>query len=181
MKVRDQELQDDLKELRPDLKTAWIDWMREKMPRPISHVTLTYDEDPHHLKAEADFKRLVMLLNVRILGKKYKKFVVYSYFGFIRVTELQRNGKVHFHVLIDDWVDFGRLHELWQEWAGWAWIDPVTDPEKNYLYLAKYLVKFNVEPDVWFPKKEFRMDLLSGRKGKPDHHTQPAVGFTDWM
>jgi len=104
-------------------------------------LTLTFrDEKPNDV-AVAYFKRLVRELNKEVFGKRYTKIVKHSYFSYALGIEYQTRGVIHFHALVDRPVNFKKIHTLWNDWAGFAWIGNIRNQYDCVRYIAKYNLK----------------------------------------
>lgn len=115
-------------------------------------LTLTFrDEKPYDV-AIAYFKRLVRYLNKDVFGKQYTKIVKHSYFSYALGIEYQRRGVIHFHALVDRPVNFDKIHKLWNDWAGFAWIGNIRNQFDCVRYIAKYNLKGG-QNEVYIAKK----------------------------
>jgi hypothetical protein len=151
-----------------DLRRGWVDWILSRLPAPKCLVTLTFRDEVTKEKALWLWRLLVRRLNEDQLGKRYRKRVKHSYFGYVLVAEYQGRGVLHFHALIDSWIDYAKVHDLWNKWAGFAWIRPVRDTLGSARYVAKYVTKEG-EPIAWFPDRK----CVVGRNRESEE--QPAL------
>lgn len=144
-------------------RDVWVTWILENI-KPVSMVTLTYEDEVHPQQAKQNLMALIHVLNKSMLGENYRDKVKHSYFSYVFVKEYQRRGVLHWHGIVDNWVDYTLIHNWWPAECGWAWISPVThpsnwksrgDPIKAVRYLAKYLVKSTSEVEVWFAEKKW--------------------------
>jgi len=117
-------------------------------------VTLTYRWEIGYYKALAMFRALLNRLGKAEVGKKFSRAFGESYFGYVMGIEYQARGVIHFHMIVDNWIDYKLVHELWNAWAGFAWVEPVRSKESVCKYIAKYLIKNN---DVYqfVPKRSY--------------------------
>lgn len=139
---------------------------------PSSHITLTYDRKrwrgsgsgPSRRQVEIHWRQLVRRLNQWVGGKRYYRKWGHSYFGYVMGVELHRDGIFHAHAVVDNWIDFRLLHDWWNDRHGFAWIKQVDDdPMAALRYVIKYVVKEDLEPDIFFQKIERTVDVRSGR------------------
>jgi hypothetical protein len=73
--------------------------------------------------------------------------------------EYQKRDVVHFHVMVDQPVNFERIHTLWNSWAGFAHTDIIKDKNDVVNYVCKYIVKGG-EIYPFLAKKEFTPKVL---------------------
>ena len=74
--------------------------------------------------------------------------------SFVRATEFQRRGTLHYHALLAGVGEFNRLQamDLWTEITeGYARIEPPENAEAVRRYVCKYLLKANAELDFGGP------------------------------
>ena len=102
-----------------------------------------YDSDGtiNHDYAQAEYSRFQ-----NSLMKKFTR--MYEQTGhekwqlsIIRVTELQKNGNIHFHLLVDRFIPLKWMLSLWGQASNSVDIDKLRNPGKAYKYLMKYITK----------------------------------------
>jgi hypothetical protein len=124
------------------LQDEWINWVSKQ--RIWKHfVSMTYREEITQEAALAMWYRFIRLLNRRVFGDHYTRIVHHSYFSYVLGIERQTRGVLHFHVLIDRPIDYAFIHKVWNDWAGFSWIEQIK-PESNrdaIFYVSKYVVK----------------------------------------
>lgn len=118
--------------------------------------TGTFRRDPDKRitveRTEYLWRLLVRRLNEAAGGKNYQRKWGHSYFGYIFGMDVHKDGVFHCHAVIDNWVDFKMVHELWQRWAGWAGMDKTKDSVHDTKYVLKYVVKSDRSPTFFFQK-----------------------------
>jgi hypothetical protein len=147
-----------------ETKEAWVDWILERIPEPISFLTLTYEHEVHPQQARSNLEGLIRVLNEDALGKDYQEKVKHCYFSYVFVLEYQKRGVAHWHGIVDSWINYDLVHRWWPASCGFAWIEKVNHP-KNFRsggsvegairYLAKYLTKGTEDAEVWFSEKKW--------------------------
>lgn len=121
-------------------------------------LTLTYkDLDKDQLKCDNDFRWLVRILNKELFGKRYTRKVGHSYFSYFIATEYQKRGTLHFHVLIDQPVNYKLIHDFWNRYFGFAQTTKIRDVYSTAIYAIKYVLKENdyrmyVAPAIYKPE-----------------------------
>jgi hypothetical protein len=55
--------------------------------------------------------------------------------------EYQSRGSAHAHVIIDQYIDFRIARELWQDGAGWCWLQAIRNGPRAVGYAIKDAVK----------------------------------------
>jgi hypothetical protein len=139
-------------------KAAWIDWVADKRAWK-SMLTLTFDDKKHQYDvsttdAKNYWRMLVRQLNVGVFGEHYTKHCHHSYFSYVIGLEYQKRGVVHFHVLVDNYVNYELIHRLWGNAHGFVWISPVTDRAVVVEYVCKYIMKQgDANLDIYVSKK----------------------------
>lgn len=110
--------------------------------------TLTFrKEDIHPEAAEKVFRVWVAKLNRELFGNRWQKKPGDTCY-WVRATEYQKRGTIHFHVLISCpaknlehtavrtyWAD------LWRELAGFARIEVIRSQQQVNDYVTKYTAK----------------------------------------
>lgn len=104
-------------------------------------LTLTFKNDVPADVAIKKWRWLVRSLNEGVFGKHYTKIVKHSYFSYVLGIEYQSRNVIHFHVLIDQPINYARTHVLWNKLAGFAWTESITDRAKVVRYVTKYITK----------------------------------------
>jgi hypothetical protein len=126
-----------------NVRNEYIEWIKFYADWKL-FITLTFKYDYVSTEhAINNYRDLVRTLNEDILGRKYNKKIGHSYFTYILGIEFQQRGVIHFHVLIDDFVNLNLLHKYWNDRFGYAWVQKVelgTEPIVTE-YLTKYIVK----------------------------------------
>lgn len=128
------------KEIRKSLANDWASMIDQLADWKI-FATLTFEDDVYPDVAKRKLYRLIRRLNEDVFGKKYRRIVGHSYFSYVIGIEYQIREVVHFHMLIDQPINFRLAHKLWNSWAGFAWFDKVKSQEDATKYLSKYVVK----------------------------------------
>jgi hypothetical protein len=146
------------------IRKAWVEWVMRQMPKPKSMITLTYENDVHPDHAKENLQGLIRALNSSVLGENYQNVCKHSYFSYVAVMERQLRGVLHWHMVVDAWVDYVLIHRWWPLHCGFAWCAKVNDPENiksggtgegSIRYLAKYLTKDAGDLLVWFSEKQW--------------------------
>jgi len=135
------------------LRDEWIDYV-VNFADWKSMITLTFKYPISEIKAKAIWRALVVKLGVKYLGKNYRRRYGHSYFAYCIGMEYQARGVVHFHIVVDQWIDYKYLHEIWNEWAGFALIEKVKSQSGVSVYITKYVLK-DGQVDIFRPKKKF--------------------------
>ena len=140
------------------LRDGWVEFAVTNGFVARSLVTLTFDPARRAAMTCAQAmwwgRRLVRELNRAKGGDRYRRKWSHSYFGYVMGVEHHKSGAIHLHMVVDNWIDFGLLHALWQKWNGWAWIKQVDDdPAKALRYVVKYVVKEDERPSWWFVRR----------------------------
>lgn len=117
-------------------------------------LTLTFEDDTPYDIAITKFKLLVRELNKDLFGKHYTKIVKHSYFSYVLGIEYQTRGVIHFHALADRPVNFDKIHKLWNDWSGFAWIGNIRNKYDCVKYIAKYILKGG-QIEVYKAKKQY--------------------------
>jgi len=119
---------------------AYIDWLCTAASWR-SFLTLTYRESVHPETAQRHLRMLIRRLNENMYGKRYRRRVGHSYFSYLVGVEYQRRDVLHFHMLVDQYVDYEFIHRYWNNAHGFVWIDPVNDGPGAIRYVTKYIFK----------------------------------------
>jgi len=123
-----------------DIAQAYIEWLTGAASWR-SFLTLTYRDPVHPETAMRDLRRLIRRLNEDMYGKRYRRRVGHSYFSYVVGVEYQVRDVLHFHMLVDEYVDYDFIHGYWGKAHGFAWIEPVTDSQGAIRYVTKYVFK----------------------------------------
>jgi hypothetical protein len=156
-------------------KDAWVEWIINKPWKAM--ITLTYNDDKHQFDitsraANNDFRRLVQKLNIGVFGDHYTKHCHHSYFGYVLGLEYQKRSVIHYHCLVDNFVNFELIHRYWGNLHGFVWTSIVDDPDKVVDYVSKYITKSgNGNLDPYFSKKN------TVPKYKPDWWIKAETAF----
>jgi hypothetical protein len=131
----------------------------------MCHLTLTFDSRRHGISVEGAlfmWRRLVQQLNEDQGGKAYRDKWGHCYFGYLVGVEFHKSGVVHLHVVVDNWLDYRRVHGWWNEFCGFAWIKQLDDGGLSALkYVVKYVMKSDQAPTVWIQRR--RREVVRGR------------------
>lgn len=127
--------------LDPRLRDCWAELLNRWLWDWFA--TLTFRDDPHPEKADKLFRVWVSKLNRKLYGVRWAKHG--KGVRWVRATELQRRGVIHYHVLMGgdrlpnerrlDWMD------TWNELAGFARIEVPENAGAVVGYCSKYVVK----------------------------------------
>lgn len=138
----------------PMLPRAWVDlvgrWQWDWFG------TFTFRGDPHPERADKCFRVFVSKINRKLYGVRWAKHG--KGLRWIRASEPQRRGAVHFHALLagDGLALERRLSwmDVWNELAGFARIETPDSLEAVANYCAKYLLKggeIDLSPNLGCP------------------------------
>lgn len=119
-----------------------------------SFLTLTFRDEKYPDQAKKKFLFMVRLLNERAFGMNYRKIVGHSYFSYCVGTEYQSREMIHFHVLVDAPVEYQAVHDIWEDLAGFAWIDQIKDLGNVVRYICKYVTKSG-DLDIYKASRKF--------------------------
>jgi hypothetical protein len=123
------------------LLSAWVHWISEQREWK-NFLTLTFRDEITQEAALAKYYRLVRLLNRRLFGSHYTRIVGHSYFSYVIGIERQTRGVLHLHCLVDRPIDYSFIHKVWNEWAGFVWIEKVGTADRDVIYyISKYISK----------------------------------------
>ncbi len=121
-------------------KHQYVEWLAKLSDWKV-FVTLTFQNQINIDPAVRCFNYLITALNRDLFEKHYERVVGDSYFSYICAAELQLRGDIHFHMLADRPLNFRLIHDLWNEWAGFAMTEVIRDPSRAVRYVVKYVVK----------------------------------------
>jgi hypothetical protein len=119
-----------------------------------SFITLTFQDETPNDVALKRLHRLIKELNKDLLGRSYTKIVGHSYFSYAFGIEYQIRGVIHFHVLVDQPVNFSLLHAYWNDISGFAYISKIENIEHTVFYVTKYVIKGG-QVETFLSKKDF--------------------------
>lgn len=97
--------------------------------------TLTFSDNKIDLdQANEEFKNFTRRLRYH-----------YPDIEYICVVEFQKRGAVHYHMLINKWINQSFMTEVWSN--GYTWVNyiPFSDIDNLGLYISKYMTKENDE------------------------------------
>lgn len=143
------------KEYKEFLKDSYCDWVYSLKPWR-SFLTLTFEEDKAPDVAVSILKRLIQRLNTDTFGNHYTRIVKHSYFSYVYGMEMQVREVVHFHMLVDRPIDFDKIHKLWEEWAGFAYINKIRNRQDAVKYICKYMTKQGGELEIYLANKWYQ-------------------------
>lgn len=136
---------------RQTLQEGWIEFI-DRYPWQW-FCTLTFGEDVHPQQADRTFRLWVAKLNRYLFGSRWSKKPARILF-WIRATEDQRRGVLHFHVLVGcPTKDLAHpavrafAKKSWLELAGFSKIESIRSQTRVSRYLTKG-VKRGCEIDV---------------------------------
>jgi hypothetical protein len=153
-------------------------------------LTLTFDDRRDGVTVDGALwfvKRLVQTLNEEVGGRSYRDKWGHSYFGYVVGVERHKSGVPHVHVVVDNWVDFKRVHVFWNKHCGFAWTTIIKEGEElaKLKYVVKYVVKVDQAPGIWLQRKRqvvarYRVDvsdpaLPSGAPAAPGETVKAGV------
>ena len=127
--------------------------------RFFSHamLTLTFDRKRYQTvtvdRALWEWRYLLQRLNQYMGGKNYRKKWGHSYFGYIVGIEPHRDGVYHLHAVVDNWISFPLVHQIWNDRCGFAWCRITTEPMVATRYVLKYILKSDLRPTFFFPRR----------------------------
>ena len=151
---------------------AWVYWLMNEFGSQ-SMITLTYDTDRANLKnlsLEKSWglvKKWIHEVNTAEIGKNYKNKFRHSYFSYFAVREYQQRGTVHYHLLVDNYIDYRYSNAVWNQLAGRIKSRSVHHSEGAIRYMVKYMVKEDVQPVIWMVKNKYvrnKIDLNAGQE-----------------
>ncbi|HEY9758887.1 MAG TPA: hypothetical protein V6C97_27205 [Oculatellaceae cyanobacterium] len=120
------------------LRDEWVSYVKGFSDWRL-FVTLTFRDIVTRDQCEHLFGFLVQVLNRDLYGNHYTRIVHHSYFSYCVGFEYQVRGALHMHVLVDQPLHLTLLHSVWQNVAGFAWVDPAND--RAVKYVSKYVTK----------------------------------------
>lgn len=104
-------------------------------------TTLTFERQVSEEFAIRVLMGFIAELNRIKFGNHYTRKVGHSYFSYVVGVEKQHNGNTHFHMITDDRLDYGEMIHYWHNRAGYAYIEPIKNPEQTIIYVTKYALK----------------------------------------
>lgn len=129
------------RQVKNELQQVYYEWL-SSAAQWKSFITLTFKDERTHDVAFSYYKRLIQVLNKRLFGNHYVRKVGHCYFNYVVGMEFTLSREVcHFHVLVDQPVNYELIHSWWGCAAGMAWISKVESQEKALYYVTKYVCK----------------------------------------
>jgi len=155
--IRISDVMDEPKLTDNEYADAWVTFAIMSGFHPTSHITMTFDRNrginitPE--RAFWEWRYLVKRLNGHLGGGKYRHKWGHSYFGYIFACETHKDGVFHAHALVDNWISWSMVHNIWNERCGYAWVKPVDDCVPSLKYVVKYCMKSAIRPSFYFIRK----------------------------
>jgi hypothetical protein len=149
-----------------ELREAWAEFIGRFMWEWF--CTFTFEEELHPEQADKRYRKYVRNLNLTIFGKRYLRHKV-SGIPWVRSTEWQQRGVIHFHALMGGgvsklrrltWMDYWDKRfpsdgegstQLYIGGNGFCRIRPYNPHLGARFYLAKCLAKGG-EIDLFIPR-----------------------------
>jgi hypothetical protein len=122
------------------IRDAYIDWLIA-LDDWSTYLTWTMRDIREEDVSRALLNRWIRELNKHEFGSKYVKKVGHSYFSYVIGMEAQLRGAIHFHGLIAGRIDFSLAHKVWNELAGFMWIEKIKSTRDTTRYITKYVLK----------------------------------------
>lgn len=138
------------------LQKAWEDWLVGAKEWK-TFLTLTYRDFKYHDQALKDWGFLIRTLNREVFTDRYTKKVGHSYFSYVMGIEEQKREVIHFHAIVDQPLNYQKIHDQWNFFNGFAWISQIRSREECVNYVCKYVMKGG-EIYPYFAKKSFIPD-----------------------
>jgi len=104
-------------------------------------ITLTFRNPIGYDPGLNKFKSLIQILNRDVFGKRYSRIVGHSYFSYILCPEYQQRDVLHFHALVYRPVNYQLIHDVWNNWAGFAQTKRIRNSNAAIRYANKYAIK----------------------------------------
>lgn len=146
-------------ELTQDSKTELLEyWVRFAYTNGFKaqgFLTLTFDRNRGKItqdRALWEWRYLVQRLNQLHGGVNYRNKWGHSYFGYILGVERHKDGVFHAHAVVDNWISFSMVHEVWNDRCGFAWTKIVDDDFEATRYVLKYCLKSEMEKTYYFTR-----------------------------
>ena len=140
-----------------ELQNTYYQWLNDAS-KWTTFITLTFSQECSEEVAIRYFRRLVQVLNKRVYGKHYVRYVGHSYFNYVLGIESKLSRDVvHFHVLVDRPVDYNFIHSWWGLSCGHAWIEKIRKNDKALHYVTKYICKGGDQNISVFLKAKFKL------------------------
>jgi hypothetical protein len=109
-------------------------------------ITLTFEKEVvDENYATNSLKTLFHLLNKQAFGNHYTRKVGRTYFSYFWSMEKQLRGAYHFHILVDQPIDFDYLNSIWRNRYGICDYGSVVDPQKAQEYVCKHAIDGNFD------------------------------------
>jgi len=150
-----------------EIAQAYVGWLAAAASWR-SFITLTYRDPVHPELAMRHIRQIMRRLNEDLYGNRYRRKVGHSYFSYVIGIEYQKRDVLHFHMLVDQYVNYDLLHKYWGNAHGFVWIEPITDFIGALKYVTKYVFKdgtiFPFIRDTELKKSKFHQgtELIKG-------------------
>jgi hypothetical protein len=105
------------------------------------HNILTEDGTIDHTFAHKELSRLLEALTLQYKRRAVKFNRPHAELSNIWTAELQKNGNIHFHLLLDQHVPIGIINRLWGQDNNSVDILPLRKPERALAYFVNYVKK----------------------------------------
>lgn len=110
--------------------------------------TCTFADNPEMMtdlaKAHREFQKFIKRVQTYINRERKKKGLPPKKIKYIAVTEFQKRGAIHFHLLCNfDYIYFKELGKLWRN--GTIYIKRIDDVDNVGAYITKYMTKDNID------------------------------------
>lgn len=126
------------------LRDAWVEFLSRY--NFDWFCTLTFAEPVHPEHADKVWSLWVRELNVKLHGNHWRR-TVHGGVYWVRASEYQTRGVLHFHALMGDVEDLNakarRLSRMdrWKELAGFAKVEQIDNDAAVNRYVSKYVTK----------------------------------------
>lgn len=94
-----------------------------------------------HTFAHHELSRILEALTLLYRRKADKLNRPHANLNYIWVAELQKNGNIHFHLLIDQHIPISILNRLWRQSSNSVDIQVLRKPERAISYFLNYMKK----------------------------------------
>ena len=108
-------------------------------------LTLTFEDNVDNLDYAFDeFRKFIQRL-------RYNEAENLKY---IATIEFQKRGAIHFHLLVDRFIDYRKYQKIWGH--GYIWIERPSSVAKAINYITKYITKLDAcDKRLWGRKSIF--------------------------
>ena len=123
--------------------------------------TLTFREDVHQEHADKLFRRWIRTLNKKYFGDKFYKRN--QFIDWVRSTEYQKRGTIHYHGLLNAPDSFNPLQSM----KIWEDLDGAVDENLGYTGFARVLKADQPAAEIYITKyvsKEIIIDISENLK-----------------